>query len=461
MVDCIICGDTFNKSTRLQIECSFCYFNACRCCWQRWFLSENITKCMSPNCGKEWTRKYLSETMTKTFIVNDLKTHRENILFDKERALFPATQIVIGKYKEIDNIEQEKSRLDEEIRRLRLRQVIITNRQYEIRREIGRGVNRQRVEFIRACPDENCRGFLSTQWKCGVCDKWTCPECHEIKGLERDCEHTCNTDNIETAKLLSKDTKSCPSCGYGIYKIDGCDQMWCTQCHVAFSFRTGRVEHNIHNPHYYEYMRQNGGMPRNPLDNPCGQELNHHMVTHIRQKIRADEVPYLECISRTLEWIIRHIIHISEVEIPHYNTNYEMENQQFRILYMQNKITEVEYKTKIQRNDKKYQKRREISNVFQLIVTSCTDIIYRLIEAINHKPTCRNPRIIIDILKEIDVLYDYSDSAFKDIGKTYGHVPLKVSDYFRKSNYEHVLRCRQIRDYDFELRPDEPHDQLM
>ena len=34
---------------------------------------------------------------------------------------------------------------------------------------IGRGVNKQRNEFVRACPDENCRGFLSTQWKCGVC----------------------------------------------------------------------------------------------------------------------------------------------------------------------------------------------------------------------------------------------------------------------------------------------------
>ena len=52
---------------------------------------------MSPNCDKEWTRKHLAQTMTKTFIANDLKKHRENILYDKERALFPATQIIIEK----------------------------------------------------------------------------------------------------------------------------------------------------------------------------------------------------------------------------------------------------------------------------------------------------------------------------------------------------------------------------
>ena len=461
MSDCIICGESINKSTRANIDCCFCDFTACRTCWQTWFLSESITKCMSPNCGKEWTRKYLSDTMTKTFISKDLKNHRENILFDKERALFPATQLIIGKVREIETLQKEYWDLERSIRHIRIKQNEVALRQGELRREIGRGVPKERAEFVRACPDENCQGFLSSQWKCGICDKWTCPECHEIKGLEKDCEHTCDPNNVETAKLLAKDTKACPSCGFGIYKIDGCDQMWCTQCHVAFSFRTGRVEHNIHNPHYYEYMRQNGGMPRNPLDNPCGQEVNHHMINFIRQKVRTEEVPYLKCIERTLEWIIRHIIHIREVEIPQYNTNYELANQDLRIDFMQNRITEEIYKQKIQRTDKRFEKRREISNVFQLIVTSSTDIIYRLMEAINNTNTLNNPRnnprIIIDILKEIDVLYDYSDSAFKDIGKTYGNIPIKVNDYFRKSNYEYVIinLSRDIRNSNFELRPDE------
>jgi hypothetical protein len=27
----------------------------------------------------------------------------------------------------------------------------------------------ERSLFVRACPDEDCRGFLSSQWKCGIC----------------------------------------------------------------------------------------------------------------------------------------------------------------------------------------------------------------------------------------------------------------------------------------------------
>jgi hypothetical protein len=45
--------------------------------------------------------------------------------------------------------------------------------------------------------------------------------------------------------------------------VKNCDQMWCIECKTAFSWSKGTVEvGNIHNPHYFQWMRQNGGMPR-------------------------------------------------------------------------------------------------------------------------------------------------------------------------------------------------------
>ena len=32
-------------------------------------------------------------------------------------------------------------------------------------------------EFIRPCPHPDCRGFLSTQLKCGLCEKYGCSSC--------------------------------------------------------------------------------------------------------------------------------------------------------------------------------------------------------------------------------------------------------------------------------------------
>ena len=54
-------------------------------------------------------------------------------------------------------------------------------------------------------------------------------------------EHKCNEDDINTAKLLKKDTKYCPKCNFGITKISGCDVMFCTQCNTSFNWKTMEI----------------------------------------------------------------------------------------------------------------------------------------------------------------------------------------------------------------------------
>ena len=63
--------------------------------------------------------------------------------------------------------------------------------------------------------------------------------------------------------------------------VKNCDQMWCTQCHTAFSWKTGKIETTIHNPHFYEWQRQNGTVVRNPNDIECGRELRQNTVSLI------------------------------------------------------------------------------------------------------------------------------------------------------------------------------------
>ena len=87
----------------------------------------------------------------------------------------------------------------------------------DLRTQIKSNVVKKR-EFIKKCSDPECRGFLSTRWKCGMCHKSTCSDCHELKSDD----HTCNPDTVATAKLLSMDTKACPKCQTNIFKIDGC-----------------------------------------------------------------------------------------------------------------------------------------------------------------------------------------------------------------------------------------------
>jgi hypothetical protein len=115
------------------------------------------------------------------------------------------------------------------------------------------------VSFVRKCCSEGCPGFLTTQWRCPLCENYACSKCHELVGKDRNADsHKCKPENIATAELLNKDSKPCPTCGTLIHKISGCYEMFCTQCHNGFDWTSGKKLKNVHNPHFFEYMAAHG-----------------------------------------------------------------------------------------------------------------------------------------------------------------------------------------------------------
>lgn len=64
--------------------------------------------------------------------------------------------------------------------------------------------------------------------------------------------------------------------------VKNCDQMWCIECKTAFSWSKGTVEVGIvHNPHYFQWMRQNGGMPGVP-GGGCNENRLNTQLSFIR-----------------------------------------------------------------------------------------------------------------------------------------------------------------------------------
>ena len=113
---CQICDENFNKSIHIPIKCVYCEFEACRKCCETYILNETNVKCMNTSCGKEWTRKFIRESFTLTFINGQLKQHKEQILFDKERALLPATQSIVENRIAAGKITKEIQNIDDQIR---------------------------------------------------------------------------------------------------------------------------------------------------------------------------------------------------------------------------------------------------------------------------------------------------------------------------------------------------------
>ena len=138
-----------------------------------------------------------------------------------------------------------------------------------------------------------------SSYKCEVCKLFTCPDCFEVIGYSKEEHHECKEDNLKSAEMIKKETKGCPKCGVRIFKISGCDQMWCTECKVAFSWNTGKIVLNgqIHNPHYYNYLQQTeggvgGAAPRNPGDIVCGGVIPYYSFNSLTR--------WIGCFSQTI-----------------------------------------------------------------------------------------------------------------------------------------------------------------
>ena len=458
-VNCVICDEKVNKSRHALVCCPYCDFKACRTCCETFILDKTVPQCMNTDCRKEWTRKQVSIAFTKSFVNGPWKMNREKILFDREVALLPETQPLVE-----EAIKQEQiSVYQKEVRELKLffkstqicRRTIMLNTmhypllkdtkeetdnalmeryrvikgmindlQLELRPKVE--VTKERRVFIRACPDEHCRGFLSSQWKCGLCQQYTCADCHIVKGKTCDCDHTCNPDDVATAKLLARDTKPCPKCATGIFKIDGCDQMWCTQCRSAFSWKTGAIETYVHNPHYYEWVRRtnNGVVPRNPGDNAdCNERLRHtivgevaHILVHKLNK-NTDSTDNEKRMSSKFSKIARNIMHLALVELPRYHIQVE-NNVGLRIKYMRNLITKEQFQKQVQQANKKYEKTSEIYGVLQLLITTVTDILYRVKQNIID---CNDGQYeeASNTLLEVDTITEYTNECLLDIADTY------------------------------------------
>ena len=276
--ECSICCETYNKSTRKCVECPYCNYEACQTCIRTHILS-SVKDPSCPNCNKAYNQEFIVMKLNKTWFNGPFKKHRKNILTDSIISRCPEAMGAAENYVISEKLEDRNREIADEINNLNILLHKLKNEQVQnyntiYRIQNGHYEKQSSRKFIMPCPDNDCRGYLSTSYKCELCGLYTCPKCHEIVGDRKDNpHHVCKEESVKSAELIKKETKPCPKCGIPIFKISGCDQMWCTECHVAFSWRTGRIETGVvHNPHFYQWQRDanNGEAPRVPGDIPCG-----------------------------------------------------------------------------------------------------------------------------------------------------------------------------------------------
>jgi hypothetical protein len=361
-------------------------------------------------CKTLWNREFVDSFCTKYFRNTELKRHRENVLFERERARMPETQPEVERIQHMRRlrriIRRQKEDLIELHHRYRTFEVEIplppeirtlyremenTYRHLEELRNGGTFIDNEPRKFVRQCPVEECKGFLNEEWYCGLCTQNYCKDCNEplVPG------HECDPETVKTMKLLNKDSKSCPKCGTVIHKTSGCAQMWCISCHTAFNWRTGEIEMGrIHNPHFIEFKKKTM-MSREHGDIPCGG------VPSFR------ELREIGATNEILQYAM--IVHQMERENMYIDLT-PIDNINLRVAYMLNDIDENDFKNFLQRQEKFKDKSRDLSNIYEMMANTGGDLLRQyVIDPERHDE-------IVDLLKKI---VDYGNEIFEMIRKRY------------------------------------------
>jgi hypothetical protein len=327
---------------------------------------------------------------------------RERRLLQEELARMPETQVEMARREELKRltkyylklVEEEstvkkmyKEEKKEEKRKIILklskdiatRRIEVSNQMFSNRiGDFKEEKDKEKDKVLFNCPKGDCRGFVTTkEHKCGVCDIEVCKKCSVF--IEDEVQHQCKKEDIETAKMLQRETKPCPECHILIYKIEGCDQMWCVHCKTPFSWRTGqKVFERIHNPHYYEWQRQmNGGVAPRVQGDVVGRNCQdeHRIAFYIlaTQRIFFNQDERYRLFFNNLHQTIGHLLDIAVPRVV------RPDNMDIRILYLQKEISQEKLSQLVQRRDKLFEKKTEIRQIIELFDQVCEEQIFRKI----------------------------------------------------------------------------------
>jgi hypothetical protein len=492
--ECTICCEPYNKTTHQQIACEhsgMCVFEACKTCVRKYLLSTTADpNCM--NCNKAWSDNFVMKQVNASFMRSDYKIHRRELLLQQQLSRLPETMAAAEQHKQLNELQAQyneiqrqfmlalknvkeirsarakeygpaKLALDKEVQAAEATRILIYQNREKIHHDMnvirngGETKEEEKKEvrkFIMPCGNADCRGYLSTQYKCELCEHHTCAKCFEHVGLSKEVEsHECKEENIESAEFIRKQSKPCPCCGTRISKIDGCDQMWCTQCHKAFSWNTGKlVTGVVHNPHFYQYQREQGGgvAPRNPGDIVCGvlpTALDVIDRLSVEGIPKSNEALYYETMA--IHRLQNHLTDTYINRLRHAITNVNTILERDRICYILQTITKEEMAARVFKEDEHRKRDTVILHVCDLFTTVAIDMFQAIVRS--DKKGIEFEAQLTQLLVEYHILRVYVNEQMKEISMTYNICVQQItnnwkndtSKFTRKGDTDNYIKKRE------------------
>lgn len=439
---CPICVSDYTKKNNI-INCPYCNNECCVICFKTYLMSSDtiFPSCMYPVCKKEISLDFIASVTPNIFHNIEYRKKRTLILIKREESVLPTRQHLVQIEQKKNNARLEKKEVLSNISILS-KELIILKKKLKNLYKIINGVDEMSSEeviehktFIKNCPVSDCRGYLSSQWKCGICDVYVCKDCHVIKNKREDAEHVCNRELVESIIMINKESKPCPVCGIPICKIDGCDQMWCVTCKTPWSWNTGKVDKGaVHNPHYYQWLRNNGDViPRALGDMPCG---GVHSIQQIRRKWSKFAPLNLPDIIEKVHMLSSHIRNVELFNYPNIRHNIDG-NSDLSVLYMMKVIDYKKWNSELQKREKKREKNSDYNQLFDMISTTINDLLIRIYFS-SILEEC------INICSQFDAIRDYANTHLNLISTKYKSITLFIDTDWAVKNVNKKINTLEI-----------------
>jgi hypothetical protein len=513
---CSICADKYTAIVRKKISCKYCAASTCSKCIEQYLLTRHEdAHCI--HCRVNYNDTTLGEICTRTYLNQTYFKHRQEVLINRERANLPALQEealreqrrrkkdvlihainaeitafkarrgevmreynqVYGEYyganqqtpERLTRLNQLLDESNELLERVREKKDLIyairwppRARDQVVVEDDKKEKEEEKKKFVRRCTRDGCQGFLSTAWKCGLCEWYSCAHCFVVKGQTHDVPHECKKEDVETAELIKKDCKPCPKCGEFIQKSSGCDQMFCISCQTPFSWTSGKIVTSgpIHNPHYYEWMKRTGGaMPRNPADVPCGGFPGAWELVRFPRGVRREVANLFYEFHRICQ-------ELQDISTRNFRTHFDnAQFNQMNIKFLLGEMEEKKWGQQLAIAEKKKKRDGEVQEIMGAFRMAAVELVNRVqlyrdgpIRSFTDLPPLQADQFLSALHVEIKELYNLINDAFRTASISSSYSVPYIEAVWNESHKVHHYRVafKNFKDESKKKRAVKPKD---
>ena len=197
--------------------------------------------------------------------------------------------------------------------------------------------------------------------------------------------------------------------------------MFCISCQTPFDWETGKIvtKGAIHNPHYYEWMARNGGIPRNPQDIPCGGYPNAWDLYRVQ--------PRSHTVRQGPQWthfveFHRICMEIQDLGARTYRSHLDQGAvQELHVQFLLGDMTEEQWGRRLAMLEKKRKRDAEIQEVFAAFHMVAVDMVARVTRHEDHHTSEDWWARLRQWEKEMDSFLDMINDAFRMVSRAHSY----------------------------------------